>query len=92
MKDNNKRIIIREQEKGKTKRKKFSLGKEKKAKGGVVVVGDVVWGSSGPQNKTKKKKYNSPMIPIESCYYTYPGQPLNRPSRSFTKNLSHSEI
>lgn len=55
MKDNNKRIIIREQEKGKTKRKKFSLGKEKKAKGGVVVVGDVVWGSSGPQNKTKKK-------------------------------------
>jgi hypothetical protein len=85
MKDNNKRIIIREQEKGKTKRKKFSLGKEKKAKGGVVVVGDVVWGST-------KKKYNSPMIPIESCYYTYPGQPLNRPSRSFTKNLSHSEI
>jgi hypothetical protein len=47
--------------------------------------------SSGPQ-----KKSSSPMIPIESCYLYIPWAALNRPSRSFTKNLSlslsHSEI
>jgi hypothetical protein len=86
----NKRMIG----KGETKQNKNLLENGNK-KPRVVCLCVYMWSSSvmlfGTLQRATKKN-SSPMIPIESCYYYRPWTALNRPSRSFTKNLSLSFI